>query len=204
MSDLLLSAQTVAQLIEIYKDLEVAYDEVAKKLQFGCEGCPDNCCDSYFLHHTYIEWSYLWQGIEELSPEKRQEVFARAHSYVVEVERAMQQNRRPQIMCPLNENGLCMVYKHRLMVCRTHGVPALMVRPDGKKLEFPGCFRCQEKVGNKQDSPFVDRTSMLQQLARLENELLDNKRHLYPKVKITIAEMVVKGLPSLPSLFCRG
>jgi hypothetical protein len=106
-------------------------------------------------------------------------------------------------MCPLNEEGFCILYEHRMLVCRTHGVPAKMVRPDGRQLKFPGCFRCQEIVEKMDVSPpSVERTSMLHRLALLESELLDNRRHLLPRVKMTIAEMLVKGPPELPVPYC--
>ncbi len=199
MKELLLSPTMRLRMEEIYRRMEAAYDEVAKSLDFGCTDCPDNCCDSYFLHHTYIEWSYLWLGVDELPKEKQQEVVEKARAYILAAETAMRQGERPQVMCPLNENGLCLVYKHRLMVCRTHGVPAQITRPDGKTMSFPGCFRCQEKVGEMSgEPPVVDRTALLTELALLENEYLNNKRHLCPRVKLTIAEMLVKGQPTLP------
>lgn len=204
MKELLLPHLMAEQLEDIYQEMEAGYDSVAKELDFSCQGCPDNCCDSYFLHHTYIEWSFLWHGIRQLSIEKQEELQRRAQKYIIRCETFFQQGERPQVMCPLNENGLCIVYKHRLMVCRTHGVPAVITRPDGKQLSFPGCFRCQELAGErKNDSPFVERTKMLQKLALLENELLDGKRHLIPKVKLTIAQMLVKGPPQLAILFCQ-
>lgn len=199
MKELYLSPKLIVRMEEIYNEMEAAYDLVAKDLRFGCQGCTDNCCDSYFLHHTYAEWSYLWLGIDELSRQKQKEVLEKAHAYIIAAETAMQQGERPQVMCPLNENGLCMVYKYRLMVCRTHGVPAQITRPDGKTISFPGCFRCQEQVKKNGGSPpVVERTAMLTKLAFLEQEYLENKRHLYPRVKLTIAEMLVKGRPMLP------
>jgi hypothetical protein len=80
-----------------------------------------------------------------------------------------------------------------------------MTRPDGQKLRFPGCFRCQDIVdgrGKDAEIPHVERTVLLQKLALLENQLLDNKRHLVPKVKKTIAEMLVLGPPAIPRSFC--
>ncbi len=194
----------IVRIEEIYTAMETAYDKVAAELDFSCRGCPDNCCDSYFLHHTYIEWSYLWLGVGELDNGKQQQIFARAHDYVIRAERDLQQGRRPQIMCPLNENGLCIIYKHRLMVCRTHGVPATLTRPDGKMLRFPGCFRCQEQRGENKNTPVVERTPMLQRLAILENDYLNNQRQRYPRVKLNIAEMLVKGPPALQPEFKRS
>jgi len=129
---------------------------VARQLRFGCSGCPDNCCDSYFLHHTSIEWAYLWQGMRQLSPEQQREILHRAAGVVRVCQEELTHGRRPVVMCPLNEHGLCVLYPYRLLVCRTHGVPAVMTRPDGKRLSFPGCFRCQEVVrarGNVPGSP---------------------------------------------------
>jgi hypothetical protein len=198
--EVILTAEQLAVLEDIYRKLQQEYERVAEALAFSCTGCPDNCCDSYFQHHTYAEWAHLWLGLRQLEPELLQILMARAKTYLEQCELALAAGQRPQIMCPLNDNGRCVVYQHRLLVCRTHGVPALLTRPDGQTLRFPGCFRCQEIVDNSdhQNLPApVERTSLLKKLALLENELLDNKRHLHPKVKITIAEMLVHGPPAI-------
>jgi hypothetical protein len=92
------------------------------------------------------------------------------------------------------------------MICRLHGVPAAMTRPDGRTLKFPGCFRCQETVREKyereKEVPFMDRTELLGKIAALESELLGGKRHLFPKVRRTIAEMIAAGPPRIDKPFC--
>jgi hypothetical protein len=201
MKELLLSTVMIERLEGIYAEMEAAYDEVAWQLGFSCQGCSDNCCDSYFLHHTYVEWCYLQLGIQQLSGEKQVELRQRSVQYIDTCMQALRLGRQPQILCPLNENGLCILYKHRLMICRTHGVPAFFVRPDGERVSFPGCFRCQERVGGRQNYPTVDRTLTLQRLAVLENQLLQSKRHLFPRVKLTIAEMLARGYPQVPDSF---
>ena len=201
MKEVILTPAQLAVLEDIYNKLQQEYERVAEALDFTCTGCPDNCCDSYFQHHTYAEWAHLWLGIRQLEPQRQQELMARAKTYLEQCEQALAAGQRPQIMCPLNDNGRCAVYQHRLLVCRTHGVPATLTRPDGRTFHFPGCFRCQEIVDNrdKKELPApVERTLLLKKLALLENELLDNKRHLLPKVKITIAEMLVHGPPVIP------
>ncbi len=196
---MVLSEQQLRELEDIYEKLQQEYARVAGALDFSCSGCPDNCCDSHFLHHTYTEWAYLWRGISQLVSERQQQLIARAKAYLAQCTEELAAGRRPQVMCPLNKDGLCVVYEHRLLVCRTHGVPATMTRPDGQTLCFPGCFRCQEMFESlNEQSPHVARTPLLTRLALLENELLDNKRHLLPRVKMTIAEMLVQGPPALP------
>jgi len=43
---------------------------------------------------------------------------------------------------------------------------------------------------------------LLHALAMLENELMDNKRHLYPRIQLTIAQMLVKGAPTIAMPHC--
>lgn len=205
MKEVVLPEGLRGELEAIYQQLQVEYQRVAEDLHFGCEDCPDNCCDSYFLHYTYAEWAYLWEGIQALTPEAQQKIIERSRLYLNEARNAMEDGERPQIMCPLNDKGRCMLYKHRLLVCRTHGVPAQMTRPDGQTMRFPGCFRCQELVDNRlgtEPSSYVERTTLLRKLAMLEQELLLNKRHLFPKVKKSIAEMVVQGPPKVARFHC--
>ncbi len=200
MKELTLSSEAKQELEDIYTELQREYERVAGELQFSCSGCSDNCCDSYFLHHTYAEWAYLWEGVRGLEQKKQEALIDRAKAYLVACEKAEQKGERPQVMCPINNDGLCELYKHRLLVCRTHGVPAKMTRPDGQSMQFPGCFRCQdivEEKGLKNVLIPVERTPLLRRLAMLENNLLYMKRHLHPKVKLTIAEMLVKGPPEL-------
>lgn len=201
MKELVLPEILIRKLEEIYGNIQEDYDRVARELEFSCNGCPDNCCDSYFLHHTYAEWAYLWEGVRQLDGSWRDAVMLRARVWLEQCNKILAMDKRPQVMCPLNENGLCVLYNHRLLVCRTHGVPAWITRPDGRELRFPGCFRCQEIVAEHFQSPgqhpppHVDRTELLHELAMLENQLLRGKRHVLPKVRLTIAEMLLQGPP---------
>ncbi len=206
MKELRLSRELSREISEIYQAMESDYDKVARKLSFSCDGCPDNCCDSYFLHHTYSEWAYLWEGFRALDEARQQELMERSKRYVVECEAAEARGERPQVMCPLLDDGRCSLYSHRLMVCRTHGVPASMRRPDGQSLSFPGCFRCQKIVKKKfvhdSQAPHVERTPLLQRLVAVERELMGERLHLYPRVKLTIARMLITGPPTISTPHC--
>ena len=194
------------ELAAIYAEMEQGYDRVADQIGLTCQGCPDNCCDSWFLHHTYSEWAYLWQGLRELEEERRRVIIERAEEYVRRSRALLDRQQRPQIMCPLNESGLCVLYRHRMLVCRMHGIPALMTRPDGQSMRFPGCFRCQEIVAEKSerdtDAPAMDRTPLFRRMAALEGRLLGDRRRMLPRVKKTIAEMIVLGPPRAEVPFC--
>jgi hypothetical protein len=193
----ILQPQFVARMADLYAQMEGAYDIVARQLDFSCEGCPDNCCDSYFLHHTYAEWAYLWVGLMELAPERRKLLENRAADYAAASLEALEKDERPQVMCPLNQEGRCVLYRHRLMICRLHGVPSSLTFPNGKVQNFPGCFRCQELVAGRPAVPTVERAPLLRGLVALEQELLGGERGQMPKVKKTIADMILLGPPRL-------
>lgn len=197
MEDSILQPELAAKIADLYSRMEQAYDLVAQQLNFTCQGCPDNCCDSYFLHHTYAEWAYLWQGLLALEPERRAAMESRAADYAAACEKALARGERPQLMCPLNEKGRCGLYLHRLMICRMHGVPSSLTFPNGKVQRFPGCFRCQEIVGDRQAVPSVERAALFRELVALEQELLGKKQGQLPKLKKTIAEMILMGPPRL-------
>lgn len=199
MSELFLPPELSCQMSEIYDSMASAYDKVAASIDLTCQGCPDNCCDSYFLHYTYCEWAYLWEGIRALDDANLDRIMHQARRYVDESRQDLARKQRPQVMCPLNEDGLCSLYTHRLMICRTHGVPAMLTHPNGQCLRFPGCFRCQdlvqEKYAKESDAPVMDRTVLYQRLAQLESRFLGERRGLFPKIRMTIAEMIVEGPP---------
>ena len=206
MKEIILSPEMSRELADIYTTMELQYDAVAGKVGLSCSGCPDNCCDSYFLHYTYSEWAYIWEGIRALDDETLEIILDRSKRYVEESRKILQRRERPKLLCPLNDEGLCTLYFHRLMICRLHGIPASMTRPDGQALKFPGCFRCQdiiqEKYQKETDVPFMNRTELLGRIAALESELLGGKRHLFPKVRRSIAEMIADGPPRIDKPFC--
>jgi len=199
MQEITLPTELTAQIAALYTDMESRYAEVAADLQFSCIGCPDNCCDSYFQHHTYIEWAYLWAGLQNLPAADLEKIMARATYYIKHSEIILSRGQLPDIMCPLNLDGLCSLYSHRLMICRLHGVPATLSRPDGKVLHFPGCFRCQELVEQKKGAgdnlSSMERVELYKRLAELEMRLLGGRRQAMPKVKMTIAHMIIKRPP---------
>jgi hypothetical protein len=185
------------KLAALYTRMGKAYDEAAQRVGLTCADCENNCCTSYFQHHTYSEWAYLWQGMNKLAPARRQEYLQRAEEYVARARQALADGERPRIMCPLNDDGLCGLYEHRLMICRMHGVPNELVKPNGSRVRFAGCFRAQA-LTRDQDNVFVlDRTPLYRDLAQLEMSFLGSGMRRLARVDLTLAEMLVSGPPPL-------
>lgn len=192
MTKKLLPAQAFRKLAALYADMQDAYVRHADALGLTCDNCPDNCCTSYFQHHTRIEWAYLLQGLSELPPERRAEYEKRARTYVREAGDALARGERPHIMCPLNDDGRCGVYMHRLMICRLHGVPNRLRYPNGRSVDFPGCFRSQELCASAESFPVLDRTALYTRLMELEVQFVGpGKIRSLPRVDLTLAEMIV-------------
>lgn len=187
--------EQLSQLADLYAEMEKAYNQVSVLLDFTCADCPDNCCDSHFLHHTYIEWAYLWVGFGALPQEQQERYLKRAKEYITHSEEALAKDSRPTAMCPLNDNGRCALYTHRMMICRLHGVPASLTSPNGMKHQFPGCFRCQELNADKKNTTAMDRTLFFQKMVMLERSFVGPRVAQLPKVKLTLAQMLVKGPP---------
>lgn len=185
------------KLEQLYAQMEEAYNQCAEKIGLTCQGCPDNCCTSFFQHHTYIEWAYFWKGLNQCPEEMKNRIIKRAKNYVQKARENLDQGIRPDIMCPVNEDGLCILYKHRLMICRMHGVPNSLTRPDKQTLSFPGCYRCQELCNGLKDYPVLDRTNFYTRLADLEMAFVGPKIKNMPRVNLTLAEMIVLGPPKL-------
>jgi Fe-S-cluster containining protein len=185
------------KLSRLYSEMEETYNRTAGKIGLSCQGCPDTCCTSHFQHPTIREWAYLWKGIGARPDEKQREFMNRAGEYVRQSRALLAQGLRPRIMCPLNDKGLCQLYEYRLMVCRMHGVPNSFVRPDGKRLSFPGCFRCQELYSHFKEVPVLDRTGFYRDLASLELAFVGPRIKTLPRVNLTLAEMLVQGPPGI-------
>lgn len=198
MSKKILPAQAFRKLAVLYTDMQAQYAAHAQAMGLTCDGCPQNCCTSYFQHHTRIEWAYLLHGLAILPTDRRTEYERRAMIYVREANEALSRGERPKIMCPLNDEGRCGVYAHRLMICRLHGVPNRLRFPDGRSLDFPGCFRSQELCEKAETFPVLDRTALYTRLMELEVQYVGPSRiRSLPRVDLTLAEMIVQGAPQL-------
>lgn len=177
------------RVIALFQQMDRAYSDTARNLGFVCNGCKDNCCMTRFFHHTLLEYLFLKDGLGGLAPEVLVEVRSRARS-VVKQTAAMEGGDDPvKIMCPLNEAGRCMLYAHRPMICRLHGIAHMLRRPDGQVRTGPGCDDFYAQCGPSPDLE-LDRTPLYVAMAKMEQELRQ-VLGFNGKIRMTIAEMVI-------------
>ena len=173
----------------IYASMDLKYSEAAAYYEFNCTGCEDNCCLTRFYHHTVLEYLYILEGFHNLNAEKQTEIKAKA----LEVKRkSVEADRKGKLlrrMCPLNSDDKCILYLHRPMICRLHGIPHELHKP-GKDIVYgPGCEAFSKYYSEKNYYRF-DRTPFYMEMASLEKEL-KQAAGITTKVKMTIADMLI-------------
>ncbi len=173
---------------EIYGEMDRVYDEVASLYGFSCTGCVDNCCQTRFYHHTAIEYAYLVLCFTGLPRDLRTECMDRALAYNLEMKRVHAENGSFFRMCPLNENGLCLLYSSRPMICRLHGIPHELAPPGRAKTYGAGCGAFDAHCGKGVYHPF-DRTPFYTAMADLERRFKE-AAGISGKVRMTVAEML--------------
>ncbi|MFO7886014.1 MAG: hypothetical protein R6U68_14455 [Desulfobacteraceae bacterium] len=178
-----------AQLSNLYKMMDNAWDEAASHYGFKCRGCGENCCETNFYHHTLIEKQYLLKGFAGLDRDlvkKIRDSAARVCEKRAEA-RLSQENIR--IMCPLNKDGWCLLYAYRPMICRLHGIPHELCRPGSSVVRMPGCSAGEPLFKARPYFKF-DRTVFYSRMAELEMAFrqFTGKRE---KIKQTVAEMLL-------------
>lgn len=182
-------------LADVFATMDDAYREVAEAHGFQCRGCEDNCCRTRFYHHTLAEAAYLFQGVAALAPAAAEAMRQRAGGVAAALAAADADGTAFDMMCPANVAGRCVLYAHRPMICRLHGLPSVMIRPDGAALEGAGCadfHRCHGAGGH----PRLDRTPHYRKMAQLEQQVR-RAADFNQRLKLSVADMILAFPPGV-------
>ena len=173
----------------IYEAMDQKYKEAADYYGFYCQGCHDNCCLTRFYHYTLLEYLYILKGYSALAYDRQVEIKNRALEICRKNDEADKKDMAVRLMCPLNFNGLCILYDYRPMICRLHGIPHELQRDGQNVIHSPGCDAFTER--NREKSYFrFDRTPFYIKMAELENKL-KLAAGINQKLKMTVAEMLI-------------
>jgi hypothetical protein len=167
--------------------MDNTWNKIAGEYHFQCNGCEDNCCKSLFFHHTHIERAYLRHGFNQLGQDRKKTITDRAKSYCKKTFPQNSEIKSLKIMCPANEDGRCLLYPYRPMICRLHGLPHELSRPGFKTVISTGCG-----AGLFDDKPYIkfDRTPFYQQMAQIEMAFRRDVNKT-GKIKETVAQILL-------------
>jgi Fe-S-cluster containining protein len=136
--------RAVVDLADFFAEYEGLVQDVEEKVaayhagqgmeEGRCGREHDQCCRCYF-ELRLIEAIYLSTRMNKvLKSQQRQECVDRAVGFFQRIKKmAAEESGHPEMpqlyaaakyCCPLNSAGRCLVFDHRPIICRTHGVPA--------------------------------------------------------------------------------
>ena len=177
------------RLEEIYAHMDKKYNQAAEYYSFTCTGCLDNCCLTRFYHHTLLEYLYIKKGFSNLNADIRSDGKTKALAVLKLTAEADKNKKTARVMCPLNLDGLCLIYHFRPMICRLHGISHELNIPGRGINRSPGCDDFMKLCNSKEYYKF-DRTPFYIKMAALEKDLKE-AAGITQKTKMTIAEMII-------------
>lgn len=172
----------------IYKKMEDEYNKLSGSYGFYCAGCEENCCFTRFYHHTFAEYLYIKKGLETLEPVNRKEIKEKAVSICRQTIELDKSGLPVHLPCPLNYEGMCVLYTYRPMICRLHGLPHELVLPGRENKLSPGCDEFKLQCGSKAYMKF-DRTPFYSEMAGLERDI-KKAFGISERIKMTVAQML--------------
>ncbi len=182
-------AAFIQRLQQIYGAMDDAYRRAAGDYGFTCDGCRHNCCLTRFYHHTIIEYAYLKEGLMTLKREVHSRIKSQAMTVIDAMDQADRNRGAVRLMCPLNFDTRCILYLHRPMICRLHGIPHELQKPRQQTIRGPGCETFNRRCGAKRYFQF-DRTPFYHDMAKLEHDV-KRSMDFTGKIRMTVAEMIL-------------
>ncbi len=129
-----------------YFDLIERVDELCRRItrEYGehivCKKGCDGCCRHFSLFP--VEAAALSEALREQPRTRVEHIRERARSAA------------PKEVCPLLQDGDCLLYEARPIICRTHGLPILTVQ-DGRR-QVDVCPLNFKKVDSLPGSAMID------------------------------------------------
>jgi hypothetical protein len=180
----------LGRLQHIFRAMDRSYIRAIDHYGFGCHGCLQNCCQTRFHHHTYLEYLYVRAGFEKLDLQTQRKVQSLAGEVCRETAKAESEGTPVRFWCPLNCDERCILYAFRPMICRLHGIPHEIQKPGQVAVYGPGCGTFDDRCANKSYFKF-DRTPFYFEMATLESEFRE-AAGLKDRIKMTISEMIIE------------
>jgi len=123
------------------------------------KGCAGNCCRIH-LSIFAVEAVALADTLKKLPPELYRQVREKATNATV------------YGPCPLLEEGACLMYASRLVICRTHGLPMRTEYRGHRSIGF--CQKNFRNLNSIPDNAVIDLNKLNAELAALNRAFVDS------------------------------
>jgi len=168
---------------QLIADVDLQCDRISRRHrnEIACtKGCAGNCCRIHIAIYP-VEAVSLALALQKLAPELRRRIQHKAR---------YTNSFGP---CPLLEDGACLMYDARAVICRTHGLPMLTEYRGRRSVGF-----CEKNFQHLAPIPTED----IIDLAHLNNSLAAVNRRfvsevgdlLRPGKRFTVAQALVMDL----------
>jgi Fe-S-cluster containining protein len=147
-------------------------DKYGDRIKCG-PGCDDCCRRSLSLYPFEIDRMVAAAG--ELDPAELEGVIRRSRRAIED----------PEAACPLLSEGRCLIYAHRPIICRTHGLPMLVPGEDSLSM----CVYNLKGLERLDGDCVLDLKPVNQILATV-NHLLTTGRGTSPE-RLTVADAIL-------------
>lgn len=189
----------IPDLIDLYCRIDRVYGTVADRVGLTCAACDGvRCCTVDLTLHTSVEMHCLKLGYSALEPSLRAEVLQRCRTIIAAKDDDPWGEPYRNAVCALNFDGKCVLYSHRPMICRLAGIPHVIVRPDGNRIESGGCSHYQTHIGPLHPSERIDRTEFYRIMAQFEMATVQETGTR--TVPCTVAETLGRECPEIDCL----
>jgi uncharacterized protein len=133
---------TIYELLRNYRALQARVDLICQGIEnefsahLACHAGCDGCCRHISLFP--VEAAALAAALDDLPREQAELIRARARG------------ASSAAPCPLLENGRCLLYAARPIICRTHGLPLITLKEGERTIDFcPLNFRDLDSLPGK-------------------------------------------------------
>ena len=153
--------------------------------QIACtRGCAGNCCRIHLSVYP-VEAVSLSLALQKLAPEIQLRIQARAR------------HTNSFGPCPLLEDGACLMYDARAVICRTHGLPVSTEYKGHRAVGF--CVKNFRQLDPIPAEDIIDLAHLNRSLAAINTRFVDENPKLLPSAeRFTISEALLLSELSTP------
>lgn len=153
----------------LYSDIAFHTDQVRTRFNWWpCRENCDLCCHFSLFHVSEVEALYMMQAVDSLGKFRKRAIRDKARSEVSKVHQKAGYNSwititkdhgTDECVCPLLDDGMCIVYDKRPVLCRAFGY--FLFANDGQSY---WCERVADSlVKHKDEKPQAKRFEMLEE-----------------------------------------